>query len=284
MDEVSRLFGIGLNRLRYWERIEFIPRSSRVGRRRYYTFQDLISIRAAKGLLARGIPLRSVRRNVKALTEALPRVARPLSSLCVCADGQRLVVRDDRGDFEPETGQLVLNFDVSSLRDDVVRVLRRDGASGEPRTAYDYYLEGCRLDEDENTQDQAEAAYRRAIELDASFANAFTNLGNLFFRRGDLDAAERTYHKALTVDPDQPEAHYDLGLLSFERGDLEQASERFEEALRRDPAFANAHFNLAMVLEELDEADASRQHWRAYLELDPDTPWADIARRHLKRD
>ena len=105
--------------------------------------------------------------------------------LRVVADGQSVVVRGDDGTFDPLTGQRVLDFEVSALRDDVVRVLR----AGEPapeqrRAAYAQYLEGCRLDEEELTFDRAEAAYRRALELDPTLANALTNLGNLRFRRG----------------------------------------------------------------------------------------------------
>jgi hypothetical protein len=45
--EVARLFELPESRLAYWARSGFIKPSGKVGRRRYYTFQDLIGIRAA---------------------------------------------------------------------------------------------------------------------------------------------------------------------------------------------------------------------------------------------
>jgi tetratricopeptide (TPR) repeat protein len=45
------------------------------------------------------------------------------------------------------------------------------------------------------------AAYRRAIEIDASSARAHHNLGNVYFRRGDYVAAEQAYARALELDP-----------------------------------------------------------------------------------
>ena len=42
---------------------------------------------------------------------------------------------DDRGAYDPLTGQLVLDFDVNSLRDDVVRVLKHSGRENEHRRA-----------------------------------------------------------------------------------------------------------------------------------------------------
>jgi tetratricopeptide (TPR) repeat protein len=282
LEEAAKLFAIVPGRLRYWERSGFIVRSGRQGRKRYYTFLDLIGIRTAKGLLEKGVALRRVRRCVEALRTSLPKIARPLNSLRVLADGQNLVVKDDRGTFEPATGQMVINFDVGSLTDDVVRVLGRDNLTKPNRTAYDYYLEGCRFDQDERTFDNAEKAYRRAIELDPSLGNAFTNLGNLLFRRDKRDTAEIMFRRALQVDSEQPEAFYNLGFLMYDRGDINEALENFSRAVQSSPSFADAHFNLAMVLEELDRPQEARSHWETYLKLDPTGSWAEIARTHLK--
>jgi len=283
-EETARLFGIRASRLRYWEKTGFLTRSGRVGRQRFYTFQDLIGLRAAKGLLDQGVALRSVRRSVEALCKSLPRVTRPLSTLRITARGQSLVVKtEDGGTYDPTTGQLALDFEVSALRDDVVRVLRHGDGTQHRTAAYMHYLQGCRLDENDATFDEAEREYRTAIELDPSLANAMTNLGNLLFRRGDMPAAEKLYARALQIDAEQPEAFYNLGFLQYDRGDVRGAVLNFRRALRGDPAFADAHFNLAMALEDLGENEQARSHWQTYLALDPESPWAEIARRHLQK-
>lgn len=279
--DAARLFGIPERKLRHWERVGIVMRSGHGQGRPHFTFQDLIGIRAASGLLDAGVPLRNVRRSVEALRASLPKVARPLSSLRVLADGQDLLVRDPNGTYNPMTGQLCLDFETSALCDDVVRVLQRGPGESAQRKAYDYYLEGCRYDELEATSDRAEAAYRKALELDPTLTNALTNLGNLLFRRGDVSDAERLYIRALRLDPDQPEAFYNLGFLLYERGELEPAALNFKRALRSDPGFADAHFNLAMVLCDLGRSGQARPHWEAYLELDPQSAWAEVARRHL---
>jgi DNA-binding transcriptional MerR regulator len=280
--EVARLFGLSESRLAYWDRTGLLGPSGRSGRRRYYTFQDLIGIRAAKGLLDEGVPIRRVRRSVEALRSALPKVVRPLSELRVVADGSTVLVRDRDGAFEPTTGQLVLDFRVDALRDDVVRVLHASQPDPQKRrSAYEHYLEGCRLDEDESTLDRAEEAYRSALQLDPSLANAITNLGNVRFRRGLVDEAVELYRQALRIDPAQPEAAYNLGFLAYERAEVDDAVRWFEQALEHDPSFADAHFNLAMAYQEMGRVPEARPHWQAYLRLEPKSPWADIARRHL---
>jgi tetratricopeptide (TPR) repeat protein len=281
--EVARLFELPDSRLRYWDRSGFLSPSARVGRRRFYTFQDLIGVRAARELLEAGLPLARVRRSVEAIRERLPHITRPLSEMRVVADGPTVIVKAEAQTFEAETGQLRLDFDVRSLRDEVVRVLRpevRDGARR--KKAYAKYLEGCRFDEDEATFAKAEACYREALELDPQLANALTNWGNLRFRRGESEEAAELYQRALALDPEQPEAHYNLGFLAYEGGDLEGARKAFEAAVHYDPGFADAHFNLAMACEEQGDADAARGHWATYLELDPVGTWAEVARRHLK--
>ena len=56
-------------------------------------------------------------------------------------------------------------------------------------------------------------AYRRAIVLDASHANAHSNLGVLLRAAGKPSEAEAAYRRALVTDPDHALAHYNLGVL-----------------------------------------------------------------------
>lgn len=280
--EVARLFGLPESRLRYWDRTGFLAPSGETEGRRLYTFQDLIGVRAAKALLERGAPLRRVRRSVESLRATLPHVIRPLAELRISSEGDRVLVQTERAKWEPSSGQLVLDFDVRDLRDEVVRVLRPDQRDpARRRAAYEAYLEGARYDEEPATFDRAEAAYRKAVDLDPSFGHALTNLGNLRFRRGALAEAETLYQRALAVDPEQPEAFYNLGFIASERGEHAEARRCFAAAVTSDPAFADAHFNLAMTLEALGDRASARAHWRTYLVLEPEGEWAEIARRHV---
>jgi DNA-binding transcriptional MerR regulator len=278
--EVARLFGYKPARLRYWHRSGVLGPSARVAGRNYYTFQDLVGVRAAKGLLEQGVPLRQVRRSVESLREAFPKTTQPLSELRVLADGRTLVVQDEAGRYEPTTGQAVLDFRIGGLESDVIRLLHFD--HDDRSRAYEHYLEGCRFDEDAQTYDEAEQAYQKALSLDPTLSNALTNLGNLEYRRDQLDVAEQYYRRALKCDPDQPEALYNLGFLHFERDEVDQAILSFRAALQSDPSFADAHFNLAMALEERGERANARPHWQQYLTLEPEGSWADIAHTHLK--
>jgi DNA-binding transcriptional MerR regulator len=279
--EVVKLLSISSGRLRSLDRAGIVSPSGRRRGRRAYTFSDIIALRAARDLLAHKVRLRDVARAIDKIRASLPRVTRPLAELRIVSDGQRVVVKSAAGAFEPLTGQMVLDFDVKDLRDDVVRVLRPVVAKERARTAYDLYVHASQIDEDPATMEQAEALYRRALEIDPWLAIAYTNLGNICFRRSDDKQAEVLYRKALELDNAQPEAQYNLGYVMLERGHPGDATDFFKGAIQSDPRFADAYFNLAMAYEQLGEAGKARPCWRKYLEIEPTGTWADIARKHL---
>ncbi len=279
--EVRKLLNISAGRLRALDRAGIVKPSARRKGRRAYTFSDIIALRAARDLLSRKVRLKDVARAIENIRTTLPKVTRPLSELRIVSDGQRVVVKSREGAFEPLTGQMVLDFDVRDLRDDVVRVLRPVVGKERARAAYELYVRANELDEMAGTIEEAEALYRRAVEIDPYLAIAYTNLGNICFRRNDEAEAEALYRKALEIDVVQPEAQYNLGYLMLENGRAAEAVDYFRGAIRSDPRFADAYFNLAMAYEQLGEPENAQPCWRRYLEIEPSGTWAEIARKHL---
>lgn len=279
--EVAKLLNLTPAKLRSLEKAEIVSPSAMRNGRKAYTFQDLIALRATHDLLARRVRVKDVAMAIGALRRALPRVTRPLQELRIVSDGRRVVVQAEDGTFEPISGQMVLDFRVEGLRSDVVRLLRPDTPGARARSAYDLYMRASTLDEEPSSFDEAEGLYKKAIDLDPQLAIAYTNLGNIRFRRGDEPGAEALYRKALELDERQPEAHYNLGYVMLERGFASKAVTYFEAAIKSDPRFADAHFNLAMAYEALFDKARARGHWKRYLELEPTGTWADIARDHL---
>lgn len=279
--EISRLLGLTPARLRTLDKAGVVSPSGRRRGRRAYTFSDLIALRTAQTLLDRKVRLRDVTRAITKLKSSLPKVTRPLVELRIVSDGQRVVVRTQDGAFEPLTGQMVLDLEVKSLRDDVVRVLRPSAGRERARTAYELYLQASELDEDPATMDEAQDLYARAIEVDPWLAIAYTNLGNIRFRRHDAEGAETLYRKALEIDPRQPEAQYNLGYVMLERGCPDRSIPLFLGAIEADPRFADAYFNLAMAYEQVGETQKARPYWKNYITLEPAGTWTEIAKRHL---
>ena len=74
-------------------------------------------------------------------------------------------------------------------------------------------------------------------------------------------------------------AHFNLGSVYEEQGACRTRS-GYQTALRIESGCTDAH-NLALVFERTGELMRAAKHWRAYLKLDPASPWAGIARQQL---
>lgn len=109
------------------------------------------------------------------------------------------------------------------------------------------------------------------------------NLGTVFFNGHAWAEAETHYKRALEIDPSYALAHFNLGNLYDEQGDPENALHHYHEALRMHPNYADAHYNLALLYQTSRDVMSALRHWRAYLKLDPTSTWAQIARRELAK-
>ncbi len=81
---------------------------------------------------------------------------------------------------------------------------------------------------------QAEAAARRALELDPRSASARVALGSIHRDRWEWEAGERELLRALELDPDNYEAHTQYGELLWGMGRLDESLEEARRALALD--------------------------------------------------
>jgi len=89
--DIVRLFGFTVGRIRYWDKIGFLTPTVKIGARNYYTSQDLIGFRTVRGLLDAGLSFAKVRRNVIDVKKMSPRVMKPLSQLLIHRDGKESI-------------------------------------------------------------------------------------------------------------------------------------------------------------------------------------------------
>jgi Flp pilus assembly protein TadD len=77
--------------------------------------------------------------------------------------------------------------------------------------------------------DIAEEEFRKAIELDASLADAHYHLGFLFLGLKRFEEAKKEFEEVVKLRPDA-KAYGNLGILYFEAGDKEKAREALLKA------------------------------------------------------
>ena len=133
----------------------------------------------------------------------------------------------------------------------------------------------------EDNLNEAEAASRKALELDPELAEAHAAGGLAFALKKDFAQAQREFEAAIRLDPKLYEAYYFYARTSFQSGDLAKAAALYEQAARLNPDDYQAVSLLVPVYHGLGRpAEAAATEKRALLlvekhtENHPDDPRA----------
>jgi tetratricopeptide (TPR) repeat protein len=242
--------------LRYLSKCGLIQPVLRTNADTFFSFPDLAVVKQANDDLSRGLSFKGV---VRALLTA-------------------------RG------GQLALDFRLEAAPARVIALPRRQPptpdvhperapASRYAALAEEYFRAGSSLDDSgPDRQEEAAAAYRKALELDPYLVAALINLANIHYSHDELVEAQALYERAIGLEPDFFEAHFNLGNIYHDLGRFAEAQACYREALRLNPFYADAHFYLAVTLEKMGQSEEARPHWRAYQQLAPQGEWVELAR------
>lgn len=277
--DASNILGIKTGRLRYWKRIGLVTPSNLRKGRRCYGFQDLICLKTAQGLVAQGLQATQMRNGVESLKRKFPGFDNYLANKRVYVFGSHAIIRHKDGFIEPQSGQLLFEFDLDDFAEEVEHRIKPFESK---KTAEGWFQEGLRYDSSKETYPFALEAYQKAVELDPNFGDAYVNLGNIYYRQELFVDAERCYRLAITCDPDHAKAYYNLGNTLDELHCTQEAGDCFQKSLEKDPNFSDAQYNLAATYEKLTLWNAACTHWKSYLNLDPVGKHADFARKRIK--
>jgi tetratricopeptide (TPR) repeat protein len=111
-------------------------------------------------------------------------------------------------------------------------------------------------------QEDAETAYRKAIEINPKQPAYYENFATLLRRQGPekLDDAIVQLKRANQYDPNDPYVGLQLALCYESKGNLADAAKLLEKAVQRDPTLVPAHIALARIYFRLDKkTDAERE-------------------------
>jgi tetratricopeptide (TPR) repeat protein len=287
--DVARMLGLPPGRLRAYVRSGVLSPERGDGGELRFSFQDLLLLRTAEGLVRERVPPRRVASALRKLRASLPE-ARPLTGVQLGAEGQRVVAREGAARWQVDSGQVLLDFERRGLRADGDALpslptladlsTRRGGgapASGAantvtaptadivPLSIEELYEIGCDLEETEPAH--AEASYDQVLARAPRHTDAHINLGRLLHERGELAGAEEHYRQALTHRPDDPTATFNLGVALEDQDRVPEALEAYERAIALNGQNADAHYNAARLYEKGGDYGASLRHLRAYRDL-----------------
>ena len=270
---------LGLSRSAIMRLVELgFVKPKRGPRRTYlFSFQDVVLLRTAHELREASIAPSKIVRSLRRLREELPAEV-PLTGLRITAVGNDIAVRSRDAQWAADTGQLLMDFDVSvESAGGAVKVVRHleearrpSGPSPARQPAAKLTPEAlfARAEALEATDvDGAIAAYSQALAAAPDFTNAYLNLGALLCETGDCDKAVRLYTQAIQHRPKEPLLYFNRGVALEDLYRFAEALASYDKALQLDPELADAHYNAGRLNEELGNGQGAIRHYSAYRRL-----------------
>jgi tetratricopeptide (TPR) repeat protein len=121
------------------------------------------------------------------------------------------------------------------------------------------------------------------VNNDPRNAEAAAQLGNTYFDAERYSDAIKWYEQSLSIEPKNADVSTDLGVSYYYLGQTDRALQQFEHSLKVDPRHTKTLLNRGIVLafgkEDLEGAAAA---WKQVVEIAPDSPEGQAARRALE--
>jgi tetratricopeptide (TPR) repeat protein len=271
--DVARMIGVSAGRLRAYLRAGVLsPEKGTRGELRF-SFQDLLLLRKAEGLVSQRVSPHRVRRALQKLRARLTE-EQPLTGVSLGADGRQVVVHERGARWQVESGQVLLAFDPAPETSDETPMvaLPTRAADEQPAagnvvtpTVDEVYELACDLDEGD--PERAESSYRQVIAQAPHHADAHINLGRILHERGDLTGAEEHYRRALAIRPNDATASFNLGVVLEDGAHHADALEAYRRAIAADERNADAHYNAARLYDLLGDYASALRHLRICRDL-----------------
>ena len=125
-------------------------------------------------------------------------------------------------------------------------------------------------------------ALKTVAERDTSNPKPRAELANLYFDAERYDDAIKWYGDALKLSPNDVNVSTDLGVCYYYTNQPDKALEQFAHSLKIDPKHAKTLLNLGIVKAfAKQDLDGASQAWQQVIQLAPDSPEGQAAKRAL---
>lgn len=123
--------------------------------------------------------------------------------------------------------------------------------------------------------DRARNAYQKAIELKPGLAGPHFFLGVIAFGAHDYRSAVDHLRRADALQPSNPQIHAHLGYAEYGQSNYRSAAAEFEKAAILDPASVDVFYHLSKSYGQL-----AKESFVQLKKRFPDSPYTDLARAH----
>ncbi len=126
--------------------------------------------------------------------------------------------------------------------------------------------------------------YKKLIQISPQYEKAYNNLGILFYLKGRDGEAMEAFEKAININPHNIESYINLGVLYKKQGQWNKAIESYQRALSIDPFHKETHYNIGLLYEQMEQIELAVGHYQKFVQLASNTHPELVSKvqRHLK--
>jgi tetratricopeptide (TPR) repeat protein len=138
-----------------------------------------------------------------------------------------------------------------------------------PEDPRPYFLLGAAYQE-AGDDARAEAIFQEAQQFKRYLGEAWTNLGSLAYRRGDLAKANWYLSRAIVRAPSRPKAHFNYALVLSAKKDRERALDELKIAGDLDPQDPEIRYLAGVILLRMGRLDEAKAQFAEALKRSPE--------------
>jgi len=117
--------------------------------------------------------------------------------------------------------------------------------------------------------DKAISEFKITINLNPAYADAYHNLANIYYQQKRWAEAKEAYQKAIEINPKLWQSYQNLAGISYEEGKAGESEKYLEQALAINPQNASLLTNLALLYMKKNEFPEAREKLQQALLIDP---------------
>ncbi len=112
---------------------------------------------------------------------------------------------------------------------------------------------------------RAEVQCDLGLEFSPQYSDLWVNKGLIALRRGNDKLAKEHFIKALRYNQEQAQAYNNLGYVYFKSQEYGKAHDNFQRALKVNPDYIEARYNLALAYRSMDQKDKAKKELRTII-------------------
>jgi tetratricopeptide (TPR) repeat protein len=133
-----------------------------------------------------------------------------------------------------------------------------------------HYMIGEIMFRDLNRGEEALREYKKALELNPNYAQAYIQVGNYYDKLGKYPFALDQYRKAISINPKSAEAYVQMGICYENMGKYTLSLDQQRKAITIDPNNVLAHVHMGYCYEMLNKYELALDQYRRAITINPE--------------